>query len=263
MKFCNVCKTEKNNEEFGRDSRKKDGLKYLCKKCFNERYKMSKEDKKKYYEKNKEKWSEYYSDNKEEISKYKKEYGEKNKEKLKEKQKEYVEKNKESLSIKWSEYRKNNSEKIKEWFDNNKEYRKEYKKEYNSKNKDKRNEFRKNKRKNDIIYKIRENIRCRISSSIKNKGFSKKSKTFEILGCEYNMLKEYLESKFDSWMNWENYGKYNGEFNYGWDIDHIIPMSSAKTEEDIIKLNHYTNLQPLCSKINRDIKSNLLDYKSD
>ena len=44
---------------------------------------------------------------------------------------------------------------------------------------------------------------------------------------------------------WENYGLYNGELNYGWDIDHIIPISTAKTEEEIIKLNHYTNLQPL------------------
>jgi len=45
-------------------------------------------------------------------------------------------------------------------------------------------------------------------------------------------------------MNFDNYGKYNGEFNFGWDIDHIIPTSSAKTEEEIIKLNHYTNLKP-------------------
>jgi len=51
-----------------------------------------------------------------------------------------------------------------------------------------------------------------------------------------------LESKFEDWMNWDNQGKYNGEFNYGWDINHIIPISSAKTEDDIIKLNHYTNL---------------------
>ena len=55
-------------------------------------------------------------------------------------------------------------------------------------------------------------------------------------------------------MNWDNYGRYNGELNYGWDIDHKIPTSSAITEEDVIKLNHYTNLQPLCSFINRVVK---------
>ena len=65
-------------------------------------------------------------------------------------------------------------------------------------------------------------------------------------------------------MNWNNYGIYNGEFNYGWDLNHIIPISSAKSEEEIIKLNHYTNLQPLCSKTNRDIKRNINDgsYKT-
>ena len=41
---------------------------------------------------------------------------------------------------------------------------------------------------------------------------------------------------------------------YGWDLDHIIPVSSAKTEEELIKLNLYENFQPLCSKINRDLK---------
>ena len=64
-------------------------------------------------------------------------------------------------------------------------------------------------------------------------------------------------------MTWDNYGKYNGEFNCGWDIDHIIPTMVAKTEEDLIKLNHYTNMQPLCSKINRDIKKDSVTwYKS-
>ena len=47
-----------------------------------------------------------------------------------------------------------------------------------------------------------------------------------------------MESKFDENMNWANQGTY-------WHIDHIIPISSAKTEEDIYILNHYTNLQPL------------------
>ena len=56
-------------------------------------------------------------------------------------------------------------------------------------------------------------------------------------------------------MNWENYGKYNGNYKNGWDIDHIIPLNKAKTPEDVIKLNHYTNLQPLDSYINRVIKN--------
>ena len=74
------------------------------------------------------------------------------------------------------------------------------------------------------------------------------------LGCTFEEFKLYLESKFEGWMSWENYGKYNGELNYGWDIDHITPLSKAKTEDDIYNLSHYSNLQPLCSKINRDIK---------
>ena len=94
-------------------------------------------------------------------------------------------------------------------------------------------------------------------SEIRKLGFNKSRKTTEILGCSFEELKSYLESKFEPWMNWENRGLYNGELNYGWDVDHIIPLSSAKTEDDVIKLNDYTNLQPLCSKINRDIKKDI------
>ena len=55
-------------------------------------------------------------------------------------------------------------------------------------------------------------------------------------------------------MTWDNYGLYNGELNYGCDIDHVIPMVKATNKGEVIELNHFTNLQPLCSKINRDIK---------
>jgi hypothetical protein len=42
-------------------------------------------------------------------------------------------------------------------------------------------------------------------------------------------------------------------------IDHIIPISTAKTEQDVIKLNHYTNLQWLIDKDNLK-KSNRLNW---
>lgn len=44
-----------------------------------------------------------------------------------------------------------------------------------------------------------------------------------------------------------------------WQIDHKIPISSAKTEEEIIKLSHYTNLQPMWWEENNK-KSNKLIY---
>jgi 5-methylcytosine-specific restriction endonuclease McrA len=56
-------------------------------------------------------------------------------------------------------------------------------------------------------------------------------------------------------MTWGNHGLYEiDKYNIGWDIDHIIPLNTAKTSEEVLSLFHYTNLQPLCSKINRDIK---------
>lgn len=81
-----------------------------------------------------------------------------------------------------------------------------------------------------------------INSSIRSKSIKKQNKSIEIIGLSKEEFKNYLESKFETWMNWENYGLYNGELNYGWDIDHIIPISSAKTEDEIFKLNYYTNL---------------------
>ncbi len=35
-----------------------------------------------------------------------------------------------------------------------------------------------------------------------------------------------------------------------------------KRDGQIININHYTNLQPLCSKINRDIKKDKLEYEN-
>jgi hypothetical protein len=78
------------------------------------------------------------------------------------------------------------------------------------------------------------NVRSLIKNAFRRKFKLKSKKTIEILGCSFEEFKIYLESKFDDKMNWENQGTY-------WHMDHI----SAKTEEDVYKLNHYTNFQPL------------------
>ncbi len=120
--------------------------------------------------------------------------------------------------------------------------------------------WKKNKRQSDPLFALQECISSSIKSSLNRKGFSKNKRSKEILGCDITEFKSYLESKFEKWMTWDNRGLYNGKLNYGWDIDHIIPISSATTLEEVLILNHYSNLQPLCSKINRDIKINKLHY---
>jgi len=119
----------------------------------------------------------------------------------------------------------------------------------------KNNEYKKNKYATDPLYRLKHNTRVQIKKCLIKQGYSKRSKTFDILGCTYEEFKIYIESKFESWMSWDNYGKYEkNTYNFGWDIDHIIPTSTATNETELYNLFHYTNLQPLCSKVNRDIK---------
>jgi len=180
----------------------------------------------------------YSLDNKETIKEYKHKWHIDNIIKVKKKKKENYVKNKEHIK-----------EKSKKNYSLNKEKKIKYQTDYQRK-----------RRNTDPLYKLKHSTSHLIRESLKNKGFKKNSKTIQILGCSYEDFKLYLESKFENWMNWENRGLYNGEFNYGWDIDHIIPLYTAEIEEDIIRLNHYSNLQPLCSKINREIKRNNLEY---
>jgi hypothetical protein len=114
----------------------------------------------------------------------------------------------------------------------NPNYRKNYMKEYN-----------KMKREHSPIFKLVHNIRVRVRKFLKSKKISKNNKTLDIVGCNPEFLKEYLESKFTDGMSWDKMGV---EIH----IDHIIPLSSAKNDEEVIKLCHYTNLQPLWSKEN-------------
>jgi len=107
-----------------------------------------------------------------------------------------------------------------------------------------KNIWRKERRKNDPLFKLESNLRSRVYDFLKNRNLQKNNKTFEIVGCTPKDLKKYIEDKFTEGMNWENYGY------YGWHIDHIIPLDSAKNENEIYELCHYTNLQPLWKEDN-------------
>jgi hypothetical protein len=104
-------------------------------------------------------------------------------------------------------------------------------------------DYRKNKKENDLLYAVTHRVRSRIRSFMKTNKITKKSKTFNIVGYPPKFLKEYLEKQFTEGMSWELMGKHIH-------IDHIIPLSSAITEEEVYRLCHYTNLQPLWAKDN-------------
>ena len=106
---------------------------------------------------------------------------------------------------------------------------------------------------NDPIFRFINNVRALIRVSIANKYGKKAKKTVEILCCTFEEFKIHMENQFDEFMTWDNYASY-------WQIDHIKPLALAKTIDDVIALNHYTNLQPLEKSANR-IKSDYWEGK--
>ena len=262
-KVCNKCNIKKDVTEFYSGRKNTNKFFNTCKVCkskigkeyYNSNKEMLKERSKKYYENNKEMSKVYRKNNKEKLLEYQKEYYENNKEMLKERSKKYYENNKERVKKRINAYHQKNSEQFSE-----------YQKEYYKNNKERKRKMegrnRKNRRESDPLFKLRCNIRSLISQSYYNNGYTKNSKSFKILGCSYEDFKEHIESHWEDWMNWDNYGIYNGKEKCGWDLDHIIPVGSAECEEDIYKLNHHSNIQPLCSYINRNVKRDIIDWES-
>jgi hypothetical protein len=164
--------------------------------------------------------------------------------------KQHFQKNKSKILLKRKtymiEYRQSNKDKISEY---NQKYYEENKtdilkyKSSKAYRKHSRN-YEKKKRKNDIVFRIKGNLRSRLNLAIKNN--KKHGKTKELIGCSIEYLKEYLSKMFQKRMSWKNYGK------FGWHIDHIIPCSSfdLSDPEQQKKCFHYTNLQPLWEKDN-------------
>lgn len=130
---------------------------------------------------------------------------------------------------------------------NNPEYQEKLKKtqkDWWEKNREWGNERQRKYRENNTNFQLSNALRARVKYALL--GCVRQDKTFDLLGCTPNEWKAYLEAKFKDGMSWENYGSV-------WEVDHIIPVShfDLTNREEQKKAFHYTNTQPLCSKLNK------------
>lgn len=104
-----------------------------------------------------------------------------------------------------------------------------------------------NKKEMKLNKKLRSMIGNMVNNFFKKVKFTKKNKSEFIIGYKKEDLKSHLESKFESWMNWENYGhSYKIGEEKKWSIDHIKPVIQF-IKEGIIdaKIIHaLSNLRP-------------------
>jgi len=187
----------------------------------------------------------YYKKNKNKMNAYQKKYRDRSDNKLKE------------ISRKKHYYIKNKEKKLyqsKVWYEKNKNRKKEKKKIRLSdpEIRGKINEKNKIRKSLDPLYKLKINIRSLISNYIRNKRYKKSLKTSEILGCDYYEIKKHLELTA-----FKRYGVFDLTEHYH--IDHIIPISLARDQEEAIKLNHYSNLQYLTKKDNLEKLDRVFD----
>lgn len=209
-KLCSKCELKFPLNNFHKDKTKIDGYYNSCKSC------------------RKIILTNYYQENKISLRKQNNNYIKQNKEANKIRVRKYRIKNKIRLK---EEHIKNISEisnKAHIYYENNKEYIK------------KRNQiYIKNKKKSDLGFMIKCNLRSRLNKVIRNK--LKSGSAVQDLGCSIEELKIYMESKFQKGMNWDNYGF------YGWHIDHIKPLSKfdLTDRKQFLEACNYINLQPL------------------
>lgn len=159
----------------------------------------------------------------------------KNKEKRKIEARKYYLKNREKIIKKAKIKRQKN---IIESRKKQREYYYNHKEKYTKKS----IEYQNNRRKNDLNFKLRQNLRKRLRTAIKNK-FKSGSAILD-LGCSIEKFILWLEMYFQEGMNWNNYGE--------WHIDHIKPLSKFDLEnrDELLKACHFSNLQPLWAKDN-------------
>jgi hypothetical protein len=237
-KRCTKCGKIKNYSEFHKNKNEKDGFGYWCKDCARIVMKI-------WRNKNKEHRKNYIKNWRKKNKDHVRDYNKVNCAKWRKLNPNY---NKKYFKTWYKENEKKHKETGKKWYLANKEYMLKKMKEYQKNNKDKiratRRKWEKKERRNNINYKIMQNLRSRLRDAIK-KGHKSK-RTLKLLGCSLDKLKQHLESKFTKGMSWETYGL------YGWHIDHIRPCCTfdlSKPKEQL-KCFNYKNLRPLWAKDN-------------
>lgn len=108
-----------------------------------------------------------------------------------------------------------------------------YRKRWKEENRERNNEIYNERRKTDVDFRLKENCSSSIYSALKAVGISKNGiSVSKYLPYPIIMLKAHIESKFEPWMTWENWGKYDpkswdddDQSTWKWQLDHIKPQS--------------------------------------
>jgi len=114
------------------------------------------------------------------------------------------------------------------------------------------NSYHKERNKNPIG-KLSNGLRSRMYMAFKAKSWRKGGSTEALLGCSWEVAHKHLERQFTEGMTWGNHGE--------WHIDHIIPLSIATNKEELERLCHYTNLQPLWAFDNISKNNKIVEHQ--
>jgi len=254
MKKCGRCQGNKDDKEFSDSQFKRSGG--ICRQCNTEVgriYRNNNLDKIKKYNQNYDAIN--YQNNKDRILANKKIYYQENKESILQDRKEHYQEHKENRSEYNKQYYQTNKKELitdaQNYYENHKDQVKKY-----------HNEYYKTRRKTDPCFRIRGAISANINFNLKSNNSNKRGKScLNYLPYTLEELKLHLEKQFESWMTWDNYGKYNHKVwnNYDsttwtWQIDHIIPQSclpyTSMDEDNFKKCWALSNIRPLSSKQN-------------
>jgi hypothetical protein len=161
---------------------------------------------------------------------------------------EYLAKERERRKARYPETKEGISIAQKKYRDSHKEQEADRVKRHREENKDsyrkRMREYVKDRRQNDPIFNLVSRLRCRIREVLIRGKYTKTSKTQTIIGCSWEDLRTYLIATWNA--------GYPGK-ELVWTevhVDHIVPLCTANTEEELLKLNHYSNLQLLLAKDN-------------